>query len=112
MPAVDLHSPEHPPFPKEAEQLRNPDRAPTEHEQYIAEVFTRCQTTPDFAALPKPTEEERAAAIGRLDELVGLPPETIQDQDDRVIAMCAIVAMNPAVFGETGYYLASEIMRA
>jgi hypothetical protein len=112
MPAVDLHSPEHPTFPREAEHLRNPNRAPTEHERYIAEVFSRFQEFPDFAKLPAASAEEKAAAIARLDELVSLPPETIQDQDDRVIALCATVAEHPAVFGETGYYLASEIMRA
>ena len=112
MAGIDLHSPDHPPFPSNAELLRNPDRAPTEHERYIAEVFSRFQIFPDFKTLPAPTPEQRAGAIARLDELIGLPPETIQDQDDRVIAMCATVSENPAVFGETGFYLASEIMRA
>lgn len=112
MPAVDLHSPEHPTFPREAEHLRNPNRAPTEHERYIAEVFSRFQQFPDFEKLPPATPEEKAKAIERLDELISLPPETIQDQDDRVIALCATVSEHPAVFWETGYYLASEIMRA
>jgi len=112
MPGIDLHSPEHPQFPREAEQLRNPDRAPTEHERYIAEVFSRFEKFPNFAELPPATEEEKAQALARLDELIGLPPEIIQDQDDRVIAMCATVSEHPAVFGETGYYLAAEIMRA
>lgn len=112
MPGIDLHSPEHPSFPHNAELLRDPNRAPTEHERYIAEVMGRFQNAPDFKSLAPASEEERNAALSRLDELLGLPPETIQDQDDRVIAMCATVAENPAVFGETGFYLASEIMRA
>jgi hypothetical protein len=112
MATPELYSPEHPTFPREAEQLRDPNRAPTEHERYIAEVFSRFQQFPDFATLPPATEEEKTTALSRLDELFGLPPETIQDQDDRVVAMCATVAQHPAVFGETGYYLASEIMRA
>jgi hypothetical protein len=112
MPAVDLHSPEHPTFPKGADYLRDPNRAPTEHERYIADVFSRFQTFPEFDKLPPPSAEERAEALKRLDELVSMPPETIQDQDDRVVAMCATVSEHPAVFGETGYYLAAEIMRA
>jgi hypothetical protein len=112
MAGIDLHSLEHPPFPNNAEALRDPNRAPTEHERWIADVFSRFQTSPNFKELPAPTPEEREGALARLDELAGLPPETIQDQDDRVIAMCATVAENPAVFGETGFYLASEIMRA
>src|SRR3954470_13190149 len=112
MPGVDLHSPEHPPFPRNAEQLRDPNRAPTEHERYIAEIMARFQNPPDFATLPPATPEQRKEAIARLEAIIGLPPETIQDQDDRVLAMCATVAENPSVFGETGYYLASEIMRA
>jgi hypothetical protein len=112
MAGIDLQSPEHPPFPRNAEQLRDPNRAPTEHERYIADVVTRLQNAPDFATLPPPTAEQRADAIARLDELAGMPPETIQDQDDRILAMCATVAENPAVFGESGFYLASEIMRA
>jgi hypothetical protein len=112
MPALELYSPEHPTFPREAEQLRDPNRAPTEHERYIAEVFSRFQQFPDFDKLPPPSADERAEALARLDELAGMPPETIQDQDDRVIAMCATVSEHPAVFGETGFYLASEIMRA
>jgi len=112
MAGIDLHSPEHPPFPSNAELLRDPNRAPTEHERYIAELMSRFDKPPDFKALPPATPEQLAEALTRLDELVGLPPETIQDQDDRVLAMCATVAENPAVFGETGFYLASEIMRA
>src|SRR5437879_690232 len=112
MPGIDLHSPEHPQFPREAEHLRNPDRAPTEHERWIAEVFSRFEKFPNFETLPPASAEEKAEALARLDELVGLPPEIIQDQDDRVIAMCATVSEHPAVFGETGFYLASEIMRA
>jgi hypothetical protein len=112
MPGVDLHSPEHPPFPRNAEQLRDPNRAPTEHERYIAEIMARFQNPPDFATLPPATPEQRKDAIARLEEIIELPPETIQDQDDRILAMCATVAENPAVFGESGYYLASEIMRA
>jgi hypothetical protein len=74
--------------------------------------MARFQNPPDFATLPPATPEQRAEAITRLQDLAGLPPETIQDQDDRILAMCATVALNPAVFGESGYYLASEIMRA
>jgi hypothetical protein len=112
MAGIDLHSPEHPPFPHNAELLRDPNRAPTEHERYIAEIMTRFQNPPDFSTLPPATPDERAAAIARLEELAAMPPETIQDQDDRIVAMCATIAVNPAVFGESGYYLASEIMRA
>ncbi len=112
MAGLDLHSPDHPPFPGNAELLRNPNRPPSGHERYIAEVFSRFQSLPDFPSLPPPTPAQLAAALDRLQELVDLPPEIIQDQDDRVIAMCATVSENPAVFGETGFYLASEIMRA
>src|SRR5215212_5448275 len=99
MATPELYSPEHPTFPREAEHLRDPNRAPTEHERYIAEVFSRFQNFPDFKELPPAPPEEKDAALARLDELVGLPPETIQDQDDRVIAMCATVVQHPAVFG-------------
>jgi hypothetical protein len=112
MAGIDLHSPEHPPFPHNAEALRDPNRTPTEHERYIAEIMSRFQNPPDFTSLPPAAPEQRAEALSRLDELVGLPPETIQDQDDRILALCATVAENPAVFGDSGYYLASEIMRA
>jgi hypothetical protein len=112
MAGIDLHSPEHPPFPHNAEELRDPNRPPTEHERYIAEVMGRFQNPPDFSKLPAATPEQRADAIARLEELAGMPPETIQDQDDRILAMCATVAENPAVFGDSGFYLASEIMRA
>lgn len=112
MAGIDLHSLEHPPFPHNAETLRDPNRPATEHEKWIADVFSRFQKFPDFKELPPATTEQRDGAIARLDELAGMPPETIQDQDDRVVAMCATVAENPAVFGETGYYLAAEIMRA
>lgn len=110
--ATDLHSPEHPPFPRDAELLRDPKRAPTEHEKYILDVFMRFKSFPDFDALPAPTPERKAEALGRLDALTLMPPDAIADQDDRVLELCVIISDYPDLFGQMGYYLAAEIMSA
>src|SRR3569832_1962958 len=44
----DLQSPEHPTFPKNAEYLQNPQRAPTEHEHHIMDVLSRFKVVPKF----------------------------------------------------------------
>lgn len=110
--STDLHSPEHPPFPRDAELLRDPKRQPTEHEKYILDVFMRFKTFPDFDALPAPTPERKAEAVARLDALAAMPPDAIADQDDRVLELCVIISDYPELFGQMGYYLAAEIMSA
>ncbi len=112
MAAPDLHSPEHPNFPRDAQKLQDPHRQPTEHEKYILDVVMRFKTLPDFETLPKPTQEERDAALRRLDQLEKLPRDPISDQDDRVLALVMVIADYPSLFGQMGCYLAAEILGA
>jgi hypothetical protein len=112
MAAPDLHSPEHPNFPRDAEKLQDPRRPPTDHEQYILNVVMRFKTLPDFAALPKPTVQEKDDALRRLEELERMPKDPISDQDDRVLALALIIADYPSLFGQMGCYLAAQILSA
>jgi hypothetical protein len=72
----------------------------------------RFKTLPDFAALPKPTVQEKDDALRRLEELERMPKDPISDQDDRVLALALIIADYPSLFGQMGCYLAAQILSA
>src|SRR5437870_3526619 len=48
VPELDLHPPEHPRLPREAEKLQDPHRNPTPREARIYDVFIRFKELPDF----------------------------------------------------------------
>jgi hypothetical protein len=101
---------DHPIFPHNAEELRDPKRAPTRHEQEIMGVLMRFKDVPDFASLPAPTPEERADAVQRLDELLARPTDIIADQDDRLLELALIVADHMNIFGKSGFFMAVELV--
>ena len=105
-----MDSPGHPIFPHNAEELRNPRRAPTEHEQEIMGVLMRFKDVPDFATLPAPTPDERADAVRRLDALLAQPLNVIGDQDDRLLELALIVADHLNIFGKSGFFMAVELV--
>ena len=109
---LNLHPPEHPRFPREADLIQDPHRSPTAHEKRILEVFLRYKAVPDFDALPAPAAEEMSEAGGRIDEIAGQPPDPLADQDERVLDLLALISEYPRVFGKVGYFLAAEIMNA
>lgn len=100
----------HPNFPQNEEELRNPQRAPTPHEQEIMEVLMRFKDVPDFATLPTPTPAEREDAVRRLDALLGQPQDVISDQDDRLLELALIVADHLNIFGKSGFFMAVELV--
>lgn len=109
---LNLHPPEHPRFPREADAIQDPHRSPTEHEAHILSVFMRYKTVPDFDSLPAPTLERMDAASERLDQIAAQPPDPLKDQDDRVLDLLALIGDYPEVFGNVGFLLAAEIMNA
>jgi hypothetical protein len=109
---LNLHPPEHPRFPSDAERIQDPHRNPTEHEGRILDVFMRFKEIPNFDALPAPTAEEIAAASARIDAIAAQPPDPLKDQDDRVLDLLALIGDYPSVFGNVGFFLAAEIMNA
>jgi hypothetical protein len=58
------------------------------------------------------TAEEKSSARERLQVLLDMPADTVADQDDRVFAMAEVILDYPQIFGEMGYYLAGEILKA
>src|SRR4051794_13050393 len=104
---LNLHPPEHPRFPREAEQLQNPHRAPTEHESRIAEVFLRYKEVPEFEKLPAPAEEQINAAATRIERIATQPADPLRDQDERVLDLLQLISDFPEVFGKVGYFLAA-----
>ena len=109
---ASLSPPEHPRLPREAEQLQDPSRSPTPHEAYMLQVFLRYKEVPDFESLPAPTAEEIEQARERLGEIAAMPADPLKDQDDRVLEILRLISDYPALFGNVGYFLASEIMNA
>lgn len=109
---LNLNPPEHPRFPSRADELRDPHRPPTEHEQRILEVFMRYKEIPKFDELPAPTPEEWAEAGREIERIAAEPPDPLRDQDGRVLELLALIAERPHVFGNVGYFLAAEIMNA
>ncbi len=109
---LNLHPPEHPRFPSGADQIQDPHRAPTEHEQRILDVFTRYKEIPNFESLPAPAPEQLAAAAARIEEIAAHPSDPLRDQDERVLDLLALITDFPEVFGKVGYFLAAEIMNA
>ena len=109
---LNLHPPEHPRFPREADRIQDPHRSPTEHEAHILEVFMRFKAIPDFETLPDPGAEQIAAASTRLEQIAAQPPDPLKDQDDRVLDLLALIGDFPEVFGNVGFFLAAEIMNA
>src|SRR5437868_7925268 len=109
---LNLHPPEHPRFPANADAIQDPHRSPTEHEQRILDVFMRYKEIPDFAQLAPPTGHRMAEAEHRLDEIAGQPSDPLRDQDERVLDLLSVITDFPEVFGNVGYFLAAEIMNA
>ena len=109
---LNLHPPEHPRFPSEADKIQDPHRSPTEHEAHILEVFMRYKEVPNLDAIPAPTEEQMADASRRIEEIAAQPADPLKDQDDRVLDLLALIGDHPQVFGNVGFFLAAEIMNA
>ena len=109
---LNLHPPEHPRFPREADLIQDPHRSPTAHEKRILEVFMRYKTVPDFDSLPAPGSEEMMAASEKIEEIARQPQDALADQDERVLDLLALISEHPTVFGKVGYFLAAEIMNA
>ena len=109
---LNLHPPEHPRFPREADRIQDPHRSPTEHEARILDVFMRYKEVPDFDALPKPTAQEFNEASRRIEEIAVQPSDALRDQDDRILDLLALIGDFPGVFGNVGFFLAAEIMNA
>jgi hypothetical protein len=109
---LNLHPPEHPRFPSQADKIQDPHRSPTEHEAHILEVFMRYKDVPDFDAISAPTDEQIADASRRIEEIGTQPPDALKDQDDRVLDLLALIGDHPQVFGNVGFFLAAEIMNA
>lgn len=112
MAELDLHPPEHPRFPREAEKLQDPHRSPTPHEAQILDVFMRFKDIPDFETLPAPTEQEMNEAEARLNAVLQIAPDPLLDQDERVLELLLVISDFKNVFGRLGYFLAAEIMNA
>lgn len=109
---LNLHPPEHPRFPSEAEAIQDPHRSPTEHEARILEVFMRFKVIPDFETLAAPSSEQLQKAGEQLEEIASQPADPLKDQDDRVLDLLALIGDYPEVFGNVGFFLAAEIMNA
>jgi hypothetical protein len=109
---LNLHPPEHPRFPSNADALQDPRRSPTEHEQRILEVFMRYKEIPDFSKFDAPTIHRTAEAERRIEEIANEPADPLRDQDDRVLDLLTLITDFPEVFGNVGYFLAAEIMNA
>src|SRR5687768_16531348 len=109
---LNLHPPEHPRFPSNAEALQDPHRNPTEHEQRILDVFMRYKEIPDFGRLEPPTIHRTAEAERRIEAIAESAPDPLRDQDDRVLELLSLIADFPEVFGNVGYFLAAEDMNA
>jgi hypothetical protein len=109
---LNLHPPEHPRFPSQADQIQDPHRSPSEHEARILEVFMRYKEVPNFDALPAPDSAQFEDALARIDEIAAQPPDALKDQDDRVLDLLALIGDHPQVFGNVGFFLAAEIMNA
>jgi hypothetical protein len=109
---LNLHPPEHPRFPTNADALQDPHRSPTEHEQRILEVFMRYKEIPNFEQLDPPTIHRMAEAEHRVQEIAEQPADALRDQDERVLDLLAVITDFPEVFGNVGYFLAAEIMNA
>src|SRR5688572_17953721 len=109
---LNLHPPEHPRFPSEADRIQDPHRSPTPHEARILEVFMRYKQVPDFEKLPPLAPEQIADASHRIEEIAAQPPHPLKDQDDRVLDLLALIGDYPEVFGNVGFFLAAEIMNA
>ncbi|MGV3771757.1 MAG: hypothetical protein ACO1QB_02575 [Verrucomicrobiales bacterium] len=109
---LELNPPEHPRFPRNAEELQDPNRSPSEHERRVWDVFLRFKEIPSFDELPQPTEAEKLEASNRLDALLIQPEDIIKDQDERVLQLFEIIADYPHIFGKVGYFMAAEIMGA
>jgi hypothetical protein len=112
MEELNLHPPEHPRFPREADQIQDPHRSPTEHEARILDVFLRYKEVPNFETLPPPTADQFSEASRRIEEIAAQPADPLKDQDDRVLDLLALIGDHPQVFGNVGYFLAAEIMNA
>ena len=82
---LNLHPPEHPRFPSQADAIQDPHRSPTEHEARILDVFMRFKKIPDFENLPAPTPSQIADATARLEEVARQQPDPLKDQDERVL---------------------------
>ena len=109
---LNLHPPEHPRFPSEADHIQDPHRSPTPHEARILEVFMRYKEVPDFEKLPDPTPEQLAEAARGIEAIAAQTPHPLKDQDDRVLDLLALIGDYPEVFGNVGFFLAAEIMNA
>ncbi|HEX7859596.1 MAG TPA: hypothetical protein VF773_04675 [Verrucomicrobiae bacterium] len=109
---LNLHPPEHPRFPSEADRIQDPHRSPTEHEARILQVFMRYKEVPKFEELPAPTEDQIAAASVEIERIAAQPRDPLTDQDDRVLDLLALIGDYPEVFGNVGFFLAAEIMNA
>jgi hypothetical protein len=109
---LNLHPPEHPRFPSQADEIQDPHRIPSEHEREILDVFMRYKEIPSFDALPKPTPEEVETASNRIEEIAAIPPDPVRDQDERLLDLLRLISDFPGVFGNVGYFLAAEIMGA
>ena len=109
---LNLHPPEHPRFPSEADRIQDPHRSPTQHEARILEVFMRYKKVPDFDNLPAPTSEQVSAASAEIERIAVQRAHPLRDQDDRVLDLLALIGDYPEVFGNVGFFLAAEIMNA
>src|SRR5688572_10319714 len=109
---LNLHPPEHPRFPSNADALQDPHRNPTEHEQRILNVFMRYKEIPDFSKLDPATIHRTSEAERRIEEIAESAADPLRDQDDRVLDLLVLIADFPEVFGNVGYFLAAEIMNA
>jgi hypothetical protein len=109
---LNLHPPEHPRFPREADRIQDPHRSPTEHEARILQVFMRYKTVPDFDSLPAPSAGQLQDASSEIDRIASQPAHPLRDQDDRVLDLLALIGDYPEVFGNVGFFLAAEIMNA
>ncbi|HEV8541681.1 MAG TPA: hypothetical protein VGR78_04765 [Verrucomicrobiae bacterium] len=109
---LNLHPPEHPRFPSNADQVQDPHRTPTEHEQKIFDVFLRYKQLPDFENLAAPIPKQLGEALHRIEKVAAQPADPLRDQDERVLDLLSLITDFPEVFGKVGYFLAAEIMNA
>ncbi|MGZ8920360.1 MAG: hypothetical protein ACXW3L_05210, partial [Limisphaerales bacterium] len=99
---MNLHPPEHPRFPREADRIQDPHRSPTEHEARILGVFMRYKVVPDFDHLAAPRADQLAAAAREIERIAAQPSHPLRDQDDRVLDLLALIGDYPEVFGNVG----------
>lgn len=109
---LNLHPPEHPRFPRNADAIQDPHRTPTEHEREILDVFMRYKAVPDFDSLAAPSEEQLEAASERIEKIAEQESDPLKDQDERVLDLLRLIGDYPEVFGKVGFFLAAEIMSA